>query len=202
MSDEDDFDPDWMLFEACENNDLEAARAAIAAGAEPDCRECDESGMTALHVAVRADNDDMVRLLLDAGASTYIEDLDEDTPLHHAAIFGSLDAARVLLEAGAIPNFRNGRGFLPLDIAIEEEYLDMANLLLEHKAESMIGSEKKLAQLEARAIAESAGDPSLLETAKESCENIAAAMESQNAKDKQNQAGRDQAQSKPSSRRI
>ena len=63
-----------------------------------------------LHEAVKRDNLDAVRLLLELGADVNARDRDGDTPLHEAATWGRPEIARLLLDAGADVNARRDNG--------------------------------------------------------------------------------------------
>jgi uncharacterized protein len=64
----------------------------------------DADGTTALHWAVRGDDVEMVRLLLQAGADAKVANRYGIRPLGLAATNGSAEAIKLLLQAGADPN--------------------------------------------------------------------------------------------------
>jgi len=77
----------------------ELAEKLIEAGVPLNAK--DESGQTALHVAVLAGDVGTVRVLLKHGANIEARDSNGHTPLHYAASRGNEEIARVLLEHGA-----------------------------------------------------------------------------------------------------
>ena len=85
---------DWPLNSAAENGDIKFARALLELGASV---ETTSAGETALHAAVKADNLDMMRLLLDAGADPNAQDVDGDGVLWFAR---TTEAVDILLDAG------------------------------------------------------------------------------------------------------
>ena len=60
--------------------------------------------------------DDIVRLLLEAGATVNLRDYQGDTALHKAVRSGNSDAIPILLQFGADPDLRNKDGKTPLDL--------------------------------------------------------------------------------------
>lgn len=95
------------LFEALKvpGGDVEALRAAIAAGASPDAVSPD--GMPALHLAIGC-GAAPARILIEAGANIEIQPAWGGTPLGCAISYPNVDAAVALIEAGAAlvgPNF-------------------------------------------------------------------------------------------------
>lgn len=96
---------DGRLLAACHCGDAEAARAAIAAGA--DVEACDESAWTLfgalwhcwrpLHWAACAGHVGVASLLLDAGAESEPRSGDGTTPLKAAAAKGRASVVRLLL---------------------------------------------------------------------------------------------------------
>lgn len=60
-----------------------------------------EHGETALHIAACKNNENMISLLLDLGASPNVSDLKGQTSLMRAAEFGHVQALSLLTEAGA-----------------------------------------------------------------------------------------------------
>jgi ankyrin repeat protein len=86
---------------------------------------------TLLHLAAERGDCDLVRDLLERGATIDAENRHSSRPLHSAAASGRLDAAVLLLERGAD---LEGRGVgverpTPLHVAALNEQLDMVRLL-------------------------------------------------------------------------
>ncbi|PNP43517.1 hypothetical protein TGAMA5MH_04489 [Trichoderma gamsii] len=66
---------------------------------------------TALHLAAREGHGDIVSLLLDAGAMSMLDEVDDrgQTPLTLAALAGKIDIVKTLLKAGADPLRKNAQ---------------------------------------------------------------------------------------------
>lgn len=92
------------------------------------------TNITALNLAINQCSTDMVKLLLDNGASVYSQDNKGDTPLHMAAFFGHKDVVELLINKGAIINISNRQGYTPIGFAVEENHEEVVRLLLFHKA--------------------------------------------------------------------
>ncbi|HXK17960.1 MAG TPA: SUMF1/EgtB/PvdO family nonheme iron enzyme, partial [Polyangiaceae bacterium] len=137
-----------LLHEAIHGGHLEAVRLLLAAKADP---MAEESGDTPLDVALseRALEPAMVRLLLDAGATSHQEprdllgevaphtdllreflrrglldanaSIDGGTLLHLLAGRGMLEPLAVALDAGAKLDVRDAHGKLPLELAEDEQ---------------------------------------------------------------------------------
>ena len=99
-----------------------------------------EYGQTALHLAVRQDQLDIVK---DVYASRRIcldiPNRDGDTPLHYAAAWGRVEAAEILVAAGADPSSKNLLGRTPRQDAIENKHTRIVSIL--DRRESEIPSE-------------------------------------------------------------
>nr|XP_004672726.2 protein phosphatase 1 regulatory subunit 12C isoform X2 [Jaculus jaculus] len=114
---------------ACAGGDLDEARLMLRAaepepsdpGAPPPARAVLDStnadGISALHQACIDENLEVVRFLVEQGATVNQADNEGWTPLHVAASCGYLDIARYLLSHGANIAAVNSDGDLPLDLA-------------------------------------------------------------------------------------
>jgi ankyrin repeat protein len=66
-----------------------------------------------------------------AGANVNAKGLDDDTPLHDAAIVGNLKLVKMLVERGADPCYKNRKGKAPVDVASAAVY----NYLIQARGE-------------------------------------------------------------------
>ena len=92
---------DLPLIHAVRNQDLAAARALVAAGADVNLRQLD--GATALHWAVHWEDRDTTALLIRAGANVDAANDLGVTPLLMACTSGNAALVETLLQAGANP---------------------------------------------------------------------------------------------------
>ena len=100
---------DWPLKNACHSGDAAAVAFLLHVGANPNLTS---TGDNALFAAVRSDNLECVRLLVDAGADVNATDCDGWTCLFQLRSEG---VARYLLERGARPDMPDQCGGLPED---------------------------------------------------------------------------------------
>jgi ankyrin repeat protein len=122
------------LIDAVKAGNRDAVRALLkqpAAALKP----VEGDGATALHYAVRADDLELVRLLLAAGASVGAATREGITPLALAAINGSSRLTEILLEAGANPNAALPEGETVLMTAARTGRPEVVQLLLKHGAD-------------------------------------------------------------------
>jgi ankyrin repeat protein len=101
--------PELDLIRAVVSEDVDEARALLAAGADPNARRFD--GATALMLAVRDGHRDIVRLLLDAGCDADARQWIDRGPRAIAAAAAARDQAtyQMLIAAGASPPDPVGR---------------------------------------------------------------------------------------------
>nr|XP_022338838.1 protein phosphatase 1 regulatory subunit 16A-like isoform X2 [Crassostrea virginica] len=111
-----------MLLEAAARNDLEDVKRLLSAGVNPDVTN--EDGLTALHQCCIDDNEEMLKLLLEFGASVNARDTELWTPLHAAATCGHVHLCRYLIDKGAELLAVNADGNMPYDICEDEVTLD------------------------------------------------------------------------------
>jgi len=134
------------LWTAAFQGNLEAIKRHIAAGAEINAPfiapGIPASGATPLHLAVLADQREVVQYLVEQGADlkAKAKDTHGGTPLHWAAALGRVEMARLLIEAGADVNALDNHGFTPLDATRYDQHAStlaraaVAKLLRQHEA--------------------------------------------------------------------
>ena len=95
-----------------------------------DLNEQDDQGKTALLSATQTNNENIVRLLTERGASVNMPDHQACSPLHAAVRGGYIPIANYLIAQNALINSQNAHGETPLHIAINNANLEMIKLLL------------------------------------------------------------------------
>ncbi|MBX3360742.1 MAG: ankyrin repeat domain-containing protein [Phycisphaeraceae bacterium] len=118
----------WPLRIAAESNDLEMVHILLKWKAHPTHPALAPafSGakrhilFSALYTAILHAITPVVRALVEAGADVNHEDLDQDTPLHHAVRNNRPDVVRLLIERGADVNSEAYGGVKPADVADNE----------------------------------------------------------------------------------
>ncbi len=93
-----------------------------------------QSGRSALAVAAHCGNEDVVRLLLQYGASVNERDTSQLTPLHLASLRGHVGVVDSLLQEHADIDAKGPNDQTPLHIAAEKGQIDIAEILLRKKA--------------------------------------------------------------------
>mmetsp|Transcript_38851 Transcript_38851/g.51192 ORF Transcript_38851/g.51192 Transcript_38851/m.51192 type:complete len:648 (+) Transcript_38851:379-2322(+) len=120
--DEDGTDP---FFEACKDGRTEMAAVLLEMGSTAEAKKtmaCRRSSTKAknaspLHLACQNRSEDLVPLLLAAGAEVDCVDSRQATPLLYAVQMGLENAVRALLEAGSNPTLADKHGRTPLKLA-------------------------------------------------------------------------------------
>jgi hypothetical protein len=104
--------------------DLDEVKRRIAAAVQNSALDANAGGgWTALHYAVgpsvydKPNQNEVCRLLLDAGADVNALNRDFSTPLMYASLDGSADIVEFLLKRGANPDLKNDWGETALDSA-------------------------------------------------------------------------------------
>jgi uncharacterized protein len=127
------FDEKNPLHLAVERRDVSQLKELLSSGEKPDSRT--SAKITPLMVAAKRGFDDIVEVLLDAGANPNAKDssssLDEGrlTALHLAAENGRASTCRILLEHAADPNST------PLNYVCHSKSLAAVEQLLKHGAD-------------------------------------------------------------------
>ncbi|CAM9156483.1 unnamed protein product [Ascophyllum nodosum] len=151
------------LHEASARGHIEVVRALLSAGGEPDCIACGtkvgklrvercghqvlsgwDGGHTPLHLASAFGYADVVRALVESGASVGARGgANDETPLHFAALCGQVDAMAALIESGANIDVGDNSGNTALHVAADvssTEFLLAAGANPNLVAESPYGS--------------------------------------------------------------
>jgi len=133
--------PDPFI-QAVIDNDVEAVRAGLANGRDPNLP--DQYGWIPLHRAAANDSAEVGEILLQVGSSLVATGTDDWTPLHLAAISGSSRMVKVLVAAGAPVDALSYCGDTPLHLAF---YPESAETLLKAGANPTLPNHKGLTPL-------------------------------------------------------
>ena len=107
------------------------ARALLRHGARAGAETNDDR--TAAHVAAAQGHDEILRIVLDAGAPIEGRDRNGATPLLFAVMEGRRAATETLLARGADPNARV-KGYSALRLATLRRHADVADILRRYGA--------------------------------------------------------------------
>jgi len=129
------------VFAAIRKGDILALKETFRVGIDLNARE-ELHARTPLFSAIHHRCLEIIRVLVDSGASVNVRDSSGATPLHVVAYTGDRDVAQILLEAGANPTVKTTDEFsrypkedpypvgaTPLDIAVRERNQDVHVLL-------------------------------------------------------------------------
>lgn len=107
-----------FTFRSATQGTVQELRALLRKGARPNSSGGDALS-TSLHNVAINNRADLLRVLLDAGASASKRSFDGQTPLHWACRGRSLACTQALLDAGADPAAQDSLGRTPLLVAVE-----------------------------------------------------------------------------------
>ena len=100
-----------------------------------DVNHCDKKGFTAVHIAAKQGNLDVLKLLKESGANIHVEDNEGSYSVLLAAIgTGDCNTVRWLIEQGVDVNHCDKNGFTAVHIAAMQGNLDVVKLLKESGA--------------------------------------------------------------------
>jgi len=123
-----------LLFEASRKGDTkQVARLLKETKIHPDGYK-GYDGRTSLMAASRKGNLDIVKMLVEAGASLELRTEDGSTPLHNAVASGQVDVVKLLLLSGADSNAQTIDKVTPLILACYHGYLSIVKELLKFSA--------------------------------------------------------------------
>ena len=124
------------LHVACEIGDKNLVQILFAMGADVNLATSpDHGGIPPLVFAASNGRTEVVRLLLDAGASVDATDDWGCTAIFKAATYNHLDCVRVLLRLGADPDKSNRWGAIPLQYAAHQGHYKVVRKLVKYKCD-------------------------------------------------------------------
>jgi len=107
------------IFHAAKTGDIDAIKKFLDPPAKPakpvDINAHNQSGITALSLAVLAGQTRTAEFLIKRGADVTRPNRDQNTALHGAAFLGRVELAKMLIQHGAKLNVKNNRKETPLD---------------------------------------------------------------------------------------
>ena len=118
--------------------DAQAVTAWLDGGGSVDAGCTERKGATLLMAAAMAGHEEMVRMLLQRGASVDLQDSLGTTALMYAASLGAYTIVQALLDAKADASMRNMRGMTALMMAEHKNYPATAQLLRQHGLEEAV----------------------------------------------------------------
>lgn len=114
---------------ACYFGHEDIARFLVLKGAEVNVASKNGYNVFPIHSAVAANNYNITKMLLDAGAYPNVCQKSGVAPLHSAAQLGNIELIILLLEHGAEVTLRMEGGKLPSDLAAEKGFNEIAEIL-------------------------------------------------------------------------
>ena len=114
---------------ACYFAHEDIARFLVLKGAEVNVPSKNGFNVFPIHSAVAANNFNITKMLLDAGAYPNVCQKSGVAPLHTAAQLGNIELIILLLEHGAEVTLRMEGGKLPADLAAEKGFTEIAEIL-------------------------------------------------------------------------
>ena len=115
---------------ACYFSHEDIARFLVLKGAEVNIASKNGYNVFPIHSAVAANNYNITKMLLDAGAYPNVCQKSGVAPLHSAAQLGNIELIILLLEHGAEVTLRMEGGKLPADLAAEKGFTEIAEILM------------------------------------------------------------------------
>jgi len=122
----------YTIHKACKNNDVEAVRKFLAAGAN--LYEINKDGDTPLEIACRNFSSlKLVKLLIDSGSNINMS-MDGWPLIHQAALYADVEVVAFLIEKGADINVVSEGGTVMHDLAERFDRDDVIDFLIKQGA--------------------------------------------------------------------
>ncbi|KAL4426250.1 hypothetical protein ABPG77_009865 [Micractinium sp. CCAP 211/92] len=119
----------WALDAAATDQQASRLQLLLSEAQDLAINALDEEGMSALHLAVVAKEEECIEALLDAHADVNVRNSSGETALHFAVMDGEREIVQLLLDRGADPNLRDDSGSSPAELAADYGYEEIEELL-------------------------------------------------------------------------
>ena len=118
------------LVQAVYQDNFESVKSQLQSGADINKPQDLWSEQASIfHFAVRLNRPEMVRLLIEEGATVNARDGDDLTPLHIASWYGNLEMVKLLIESGADIRASSNDGRTPLSCSNNGDHYDTTSFL-------------------------------------------------------------------------
>jgi ankyrin repeat protein len=154
------------LYCACEKGHVGAARALLAAGADPNVPDAGDNGVTPLRRAAACGHVSIIQLLVTAGASLDWASKTGNNALHDASYNGRADSVRALLAAGASVGAKDNHAWTALHYAADHGRTDAMAALIEGGADVRATKASPFGSVSCLAIASAHGHGAVVKVLK------------------------------------
>jgi len=125
--------PDIPILDAVSEGNIDVVRMYLADGLDLNLKYEEWNSTTLLHRAVAADQEEIVKLLIDRGADVNAKDINSNAPLSLTGIHGNVSVADLLVSSGADLNYKGFGGWTPLHMAAFKGQMHLVNYLVSRK---------------------------------------------------------------------
>lgn len=124
-----------LLHRAVRENSLKVVSEVLKAGYKHNIDAKTQDGQTAVHLSCQHPDEQILKLLIEAGANVNCRDSRGDTPLHYACRNLNSEMTRILLEQHVNVQARNNTtGWVPMHDAARHGNMGAVKLLIEARA--------------------------------------------------------------------
>lgn len=123
------------FFDSVKSGDTAIVNLFLDAGMNPNSKQDDQYGLTALYFSIYKEDLTLIKALLSKGANINARIKDDVTPLIAAVESGNTTIVKTLIENGADVNLQIKKGVTALMIATLKEKADIVKILLNSKAD-------------------------------------------------------------------
>ena len=119
--------PDISILDAVSAGNVDVVKMYLSDGLDLNLKYEQWFSTTLLHRAVAADQEEIVKLLIDRGADVNAKDINSNAPLSLTGIHGNVSVADLLVSSGADLNYKGFGGWTPLHMAAFKGHINLVN---------------------------------------------------------------------------